>query len=60
LREKVQDHIKGINFGYRVKLREEGVVYLKKLGKFLDKHTLECIDEKGLLYKHQIKFVVLN
>lgn len=47
LREKVQDHIKGINFGYRVKLREVGITYLKKLGKFIDAHTIECTDDKG-------------
>lgn len=48
LREKVQDHIKSLNFGYRVKLREVGVTYLKKLGRFIDNHTLECTDDKGM------------
>jgi len=47
LRQNVQDHIKGINFGYKVALREEGVTYINKLGKFVDNHTLECIDAKG-------------
>ena len=32
LRQSVQDYIKGLNFGYRVALREAGVVYLNKLG----------------------------
>jgi hypothetical protein len=35
LRERVQDHIKSLNFGYRVELRENGVTYLNKLGSFL-------------------------
>ena len=47
LREHVQDHIKGLNFNYRVQLRELGVSYLNKLGKFIDPHTLECKDAKG-------------
>ena len=47
LRQNVQDHIKGLNFGYKVALREEGITYLNKLGKFKDDHTLECTDNKG-------------
>ena len=47
LKNNVQDHIKGLNFGYRVSLREEGITYLNKLGKFIDHHTLECTDNKG-------------
>jgi thioredoxin/glutathione reductase (selenoprotein) len=47
LRQHVQDHIKGLNFGYKVALREEGITYLNKLGKFVDAHTLECTDNKG-------------
>lgn len=47
LKQNVQDHIKGLNFGYRVALREEGITYLNKLGKFIDPHTLECTDSKG-------------
>ena len=33
LRQNVQDHIKGLNFAYRVQLREVGVTYINKLGK---------------------------
>eukprot|EP01036_Dinobryon_divergens_P025468 gene25468-34019_t len=47
LRQNVQDHIKGLNFGYRVELREAGITYLNKLGKFLSPHELECTDAKG-------------
>eukprot|EP00599_Poterioochromonas_sp_BG-1_P011972 CAMPEP_0173155680 /NCGR_PEP_ID=MMETSP1105-20130129/14258_1 /TAXON_ID=2985 /ORGANISM="Ochromonas sp., Strain BG-1" /LENGTH=598 /DNA_ID=CAMNT_0014072169 /DNA_START=279 /DNA_END=2075 /DNA_ORIENTATION=- len=47
LRDHIQDHIKGLNFGYRVQLREQGVTYLNKLGKFKGPNTLECIDSKG-------------
>ena len=47
MRSNVQDHIKGLNFGYRVNLREEGVTYLNKLGRFISPHELECTDAKG-------------
>ena len=47
LKENVQDHIKGLNFGYRVALREENVTYLNKLGKFKSANELECTDAKG-------------
>jgi thioredoxin reductase (NADPH) len=36
-----------LNFGYRVQLREAGVTYLNKLGKFVGPNTLELTDNKG-------------
>jgi len=47
MRENVQNHIRGLNFKYRVNLREKNVTYLNKLGKFKDAHTLELTDKKG-------------
>jgi thioredoxin reductase (NADPH) len=47
MRQNVQNHIKGLNFKYRVTLREQDVTYLNKLGRFKDKHTLEVTDKKG-------------
>jgi thioredoxin reductase (NADPH) len=47
LRANIQDHIKGLNFGYRVSLREASVTYLNKLGKFVGPNTLEVTDKKG-------------
>lgn len=47
MRENVQDYIKGLNFGYRVQLREAGVTYLNKLGRFVGPNQLECTDAKG-------------
>eukprot|EP01038_Epipyxis_sp_PR26KG_P009919 gene9919-13342_t len=47
MRESVQDHIKGLNFGYRVQLREHGITYLNKLGRFVGPNQLECVDNKG-------------
>lgn len=47
MKTNVQNHIKGLNFKYRVNLRENEVKYLNKLGKFKDNHTLEVTDKKG-------------
>jgi len=47
LKTNVQNHIRGLNFKYRVDLREKNVTYLNMLGKFLDSHTLETVDKKG-------------
>lgn len=47
LRDNVQGHVKSLNFGYRVSLRENGIDYLNKLGRFVDAHTLELTDRKG-------------
>lgn len=47
LRENVQNYIKGLNFNYRVQLRENGITYLNKLGRFTGPNTLECTDAKG-------------
>ena len=47
MRQNIQNHIRGLNFKYRVNLRENGVTYLNKLGKFKDNHTLEVTDKKG-------------
>ena len=47
MKDRIQDHIKSINFGYRVQLREEKITYLNKLGRFIGPHELECTDAKG-------------
>lgn len=47
LKDNVQDHIKGLNFQYRVSLREKEVNYINKLGKFVGPNTLECTDKNG-------------
>ena len=47
LKTNVQNHIRGLNFKYRVDLREKEVTYLNQLGSFIDGHTLETVDKKG-------------
>lgn len=47
MRENVNNYIRGLNFKYRVTLRENEVTYFNKLGRFVDAHTLEVTDKKG-------------
>lgn len=47
LKTNVQNHIRGLNFKYRVDLREKEVNYLNQLGSFVDAHTVETVDKKG-------------
>jgi thioredoxin/glutathione reductase (selenoprotein) len=43
----IQNYIRGLNFKYRVRLRDKSVKYLNKLATFKDEHTLEVVDKKG-------------
>jgi len=43
----IQNYIRGLNFKYRVRLREKSVDYLNKLATFKDAHTVEVVDKKG-------------
>jgi thioredoxin reductase (NADPH) len=45
--ENIHDYVSGLNFKYRVALREKKVKYLNELGTIKDAHTLELRDKKG-------------
>jgi len=45
----IQNYIRGLNFKYRVRLREKSVQYLNKLATLKDAHTVEVVDKKGNL-----------
>mmetsp|Transcript_5641 Transcript_5641/g.11248 ORF Transcript_5641/g.11248 Transcript_5641/m.11248 type:complete len:639 (-) Transcript_5641:116-2032(-) len=47
LRDNIQNHIRSLNFKYRVRLREKEVTYLNKLATFQDAHTITVVDKKG-------------
>jgi len=44
----IHNYIRGLNFKYRVRLREKSVNYLNKLATFKDAHTVELVDKKGV------------
>ena len=44
---EIQNHIGGLNWGYRVALREASVDYLNEYATFVDANTLKCVNKKG-------------
>ncbi len=40
MRQNIQDYIKGINFGYKKKLKEIGVDFIDAKATFKDQHTV--------------------
>lgn len=46
--EEVQSHIGGLNWGYRVALREKNVTYLNEYATFVDKNTIKTTNKKGV------------
>lgn len=45
--EQIQNHIGGLNWGYRVSLREKSVTYMNEYAQFTDPHTLKTVNKKG-------------
>jgi pyruvate/2-oxoglutarate dehydrogenase complex dihydrolipoamide dehydrogenase (E3) component len=45
--ENVQNHIKSLNFGYRVNMKENKVNYINALGTLIDAHTVEALQRSG-------------
>ena len=45
--ENISNYIGGLNFGYRVDLRDNKVDYINAFGSFVDKNTIKAIDKKG-------------
>jgi thioredoxin reductase (NADPH) len=45
--QAVNDHVRSLNFGYRVQLREKGITYKNALGKITGPHTVELTTKKG-------------
>ena len=45
--ERITDHIRSLNFGYRKALNTEKVTYYNKLAKMIGPNTIELTDNKG-------------
>ena len=45
---EIQNHIGGLNWGYRVALREKSVTYLNEYATFVDKNTIKTTNKKGV------------
>jgi thioredoxin/glutathione reductase (selenoprotein) len=47
VKDNIQNYIRGLNFKYRVRLREKNVQYLNQLATLKDEHTVQLLDKKG-------------
>lgn len=57
--ENIQNHVRSLNFGYRVNLREEKVQYINSYAEFQDAHTIKATDKKGdVKYYTADKFIL--
>lgn len=45
--ENIHNYIRGLNFKYRVALRDKKVQYINALGSVVDAHTIKTVDKKG-------------
>jgi len=43
----IQDHIRSLNWGYKVQLRQQNVKYYNKYASLVDQHTVKLVDNKG-------------
>jgi len=56
--DAVQDYVHSLNWGYKVQLRDKNVNYINALAKFLDPHTIEAKDRKGIKKLTARRFLV--
>ncbi|XP_066925765.1 thioredoxin reductase 1, cytoplasmic-like [Clytia hemisphaerica] len=45
--QAIQDHIRSLNWGYKVQLRQQNVKYYNKYASLVDKNTLKLVDRSG-------------
>ena len=43
----IQNHVRSLNWGYKVQLRQKNIKYYNKFARFVDNHTLTLTDSKG-------------
>lgn len=59
LKTNVTMHIRSLNFGYTAELRKRNITYFNAYAKFLDPHTVECTDKKGVVQKVTARRIIL-
>ncbi|KAI1714003.1 pyridine nucleotide-disulfide oxidoreductase domain-containing protein [Ditylenchus destructor] len=52
MKDAIQDHIAGLNWGYRVQLREKQVTYFNSYASFTGTHEITATDKKGQQKKY--------
>ncbi|KAI0214950.1 Thioredoxin reductase 3 [Lamellibrachia satsuma] len=59
MRDAIQDHIGGLNWGYRVSLRSKEVTYINSYGEFVGPHKLKCTNRKGKTEEITAKYFIV-
>jgi thioredoxin reductase (NADPH) len=57
--DNVQQHIKGLNWGYKQDLKSNKVTYINALGSFVDAHTIQATFKDGKTQLITTKYVVI-
>jgi len=57
--ENIQNHIGGLNWGYKVELRDKKVKYLNEYATFVDNHTIKTVNKKGKEGKVTSKYFII-
>lgn len=55
----MQDHIKSLNWGYRVALRDKGATYINAYASLVDAHTIKTVNKRGVETILKAKYIVL-
>lgn len=55
----VNNHIRGINFGYKSDMRKRGIKFYEKFASFVDPHTIQLVDKKGKTEMVTSNYVVI-
>ncbi|UYV83730.1 TXNRD1, partial [Cordylochernes scorpioides] len=56
----IEEHIKSLNWGYRVALRDAKVSYINGYAKFLDPHTIEATLKNGKVQTLTAKDIIIS
>jgi len=59
MRNGIQDHIGGLNWGYRVALRSKNVNYLNSYGEFIGPHKIKCTNKRGKVQELTSRYFLL-
>ena len=56
---KVNMHIKSLNFGYSSTLYKQNITYYNSYATLIDKNTIKLVDEKGVEQKVTSKYILI-
>lgn len=57
--EKIQDHVRSLNWGYKVKLNKEKITYYNKLAKLISANQVELTGYDGIPEVITAKYILI-